>query len=412
MATAPSVVSAITRCAATEVPSDDGRARAPRIGSSTGRVGRTVIALPLEPSSRRRRPRRRPVVVAVGLERRGRVPDAGDAAVLDVVLHLVVADQRERAVAQCQQERGQREGDHDGGERERLGQRVGERLRRGVADDRHARGRAADELQQQVRAVAEHDHAEQHPHQRPLQHQVEADGVEHADGQRHDEVDGRCRHEVPGGHVGSPAPRMSRSMPEPSARSRSSTTPTISRYTPTSRNRLVTISSSPSRGQRDDQLRAGEHRGAEQDRGQRGQHGDGQPDPHQHRRPDRDDRARVRRAAREVAQHEGQARDEPGREPAAGTVVADAQQVDREDEDRREQRPRRDLEHQGAPARVAAAARQQPGRARAVPRLERGRLGSRSGPRARPPRRRGCCAADSSLVSSRIAPGGPPLGTG
>jgi hypothetical protein len=77
---------------------------------------------------------------------------------------------------------------------ERLRQRVGERLRWGVADDRHARGRAADELQQQVRAMAEHDHADQHAHQRPLQQQVEADGVEHADGQRHDEVDGRRGH--------------------------------------------------------------------------------------------------------------------------------------------------------------------------------------------------------------------------
>ena len=44
-ATAPSVVTAITRCAATEVPTTTVSA-APRIGSSTGRVGRTVIALP------------------------------------------------------------------------------------------------------------------------------------------------------------------------------------------------------------------------------------------------------------------------------------------------------------------------------------------------------------------------------
>ena len=59
----------------------------------------------------------------VGVGRRRR---RGDEAVLDVVLDLVVAGELPAAVAEREQERGDAERDDDGGERQRLRQRVGE----------------------------------------------------------------------------------------------------------------------------------------------------------------------------------------------------------------------------------------------------------------------------------------------
>src|SRR5206468_267800 len=96
------------------------------------------------------------------------------------------------------------------------------------------------QLQEQVGAVPEHDDADQHAHQRSRQQQRETGAVEHADGGGHHEVDGH--------HRGSSASRMSRSIPAPNERRRSSTTPTISRYTPTSRNTLVWVSTCPTSG--------------------------------------------------------------------------------------------------------------------------------------------------------------------
>ena len=60
------------------------------------------------------------------------------------------------------------------------------------------------------------------------------------------------------------------------------------------------------------------------------------------------DRAEPDVTARDVAQHERQARDEPAGEPAARRVVAHEQQVQREDQHRREQRAGAHLEQQAA----------------------------------------------------------------
>ena len=77
----------------------------------------------------RRRPRRAMTCLLVG-DLVVHDVGAGDGAVADVVLHLVVAGEQPAAVGEREQQRGDAEGDDDRGERERLRERVGEARRR------------------------------------------------------------------------------------------------------------------------------------------------------------------------------------------------------------------------------------------------------------------------------------------
>src|SRR5690606_16229404 len=181
-----------------------------------------------------------------GLLHRTRFPD-GDPTVLDVVLHLVVAEQHPRPKRQREQERGEREGDDDGRERQSLGQRIDHQLGdRGTDEGGLTRGTTGD-LKEQVRPVPEDRDTEDHPHQRTLHEQVEPHRVEPGDRHRHRHID---RHVLasPGCWSFSSLSSSPSWMPSPKVRSRFSTTPTMSRKTPVSKARLDATSSVPNNG--------------------------------------------------------------------------------------------------------------------------------------------------------------------
>ena len=138
----------MTRCAA-RGPTRRGstarrRAAAARSGSGEqrghGAVLRSIDLLGDRPP-RRRRPRRR--------ESRPTARSATSSS------HLVVAGEQPAAVGQREQERGDAERDDDGGERQRLGQRVGEVAGRPGADERRRRPARPTVEQQHVGAVAD-----------------------------------------------------------------------------------------------------------------------------------------------------------------------------------------------------------------------------------------------------------------
>lgn len=133
--------------------------------------------------------RRRLVVVGLGLVVHEVFVGVGALAERDVglvVLDRVGLAQLPGAVDQGEEECRDRERDHDGGEGERLRERIAHlALRpeeRGIAGDAHH------DQQQQVRGVAEQQEADQHAGQAALQHRVHTTREE--DGHDDDEGEG------------------------------------------------------------------------------------------------------------------------------------------------------------------------------------------------------------------------------
>src|SRR5690606_15664524 len=155
------------------------------------------------------------------------------------------AEERPAAERQGQQERGHPERDHDRGEHHGLRQRVGHGpLGRPAEQRRRPRGTARQQ-EKHVGAVPEQHEADDDPDEGPLHQHVEPRGEQHGDG--HDEDEGGT------GHGSSPSSagissRTSSSRLTPSVVRIVSTIPSTSRYTPTSKNRLVESLTSPRTG--------------------------------------------------------------------------------------------------------------------------------------------------------------------
>ena len=166
----------------------------------------------------------------VGIELVGvGVVPPGDATVLLVVGHGLVAGQRPRAVDHREHEGRDAEGDHDRGEDQRLRQRIAHVLRLGVAEDRRQPAEPAGGQQQQVGRVAQQQEADQHAGQAAVEQQVDAGGVEAADDDRQDDGRGHRTITSPGSaSIGSSSSSW-RSSSAPSDRRMSSTRPTTIR---------------------------------------------------------------------------------------------------------------------------------------------------------------------------------------
>src|SRR5699024_10309704 len=164
-----------------------------------------------------------------------------------------------------------RERDDDRGEHHGLGERVAHLLRVCGADERRATGAPAGNEEHDVDAVGDHREADDHPGQAALEQQVDPGADEDGDEDDECQARGGVDHGLPPGRSGHPegtasgaaspavtsgeskgtsgatspsrSPCLSTSAP--SVRRMSSTRPTTTRYTPMSKNRVVTRCSSP-----------------------------------------------------------------------------------------------------------------------------------------------------------------------
>ena len=151
-----------------------------------------------------------------------------------------------------------------------------------------------------------------------------------------------------------------RSISAPRLRRMSSTRPTTTRYTPTSKNRLVTRWTSPMHRQVEVPDPRLEHRPADEQRDDADARRQEQPQPEQQTGLHRGRLAELVPTAREVAHDQRDAGDEPRREPAAGGVVAAEQQEHRVDDHRVEEQADDHLEDHRPPLRCERAAGLQP----------------------------------------------------
>ena len=109
----------------------------------------------------------------------------GNATILEIVFDRIRMGQHLAPVGQCQQEGRDAEGDDQGGQYQRLRQRVGQHLIAAV-EDRSGPGRPAGPEQKQVGTVADQPEPDDDPGEYSLHDQVGTGGEQGAGGEGQD----------------------------------------------------------------------------------------------------------------------------------------------------------------------------------------------------------------------------------